>query len=122
MRQLSLQRKRLELNRQLGNLDGIAGADFDLARIDLAREDYMAAIVRLAESFQIYGRLQKSDGMAGPRPKGTSSTTAALTPRPIAAARPSASRRPGSRARTFCCSSALSPNASKFSAIPTSGP
>ena len=59
-----MQRKRLEVNRQLGDLDGIAAADWALAQIDLAREDYQSAFPRLIESFQIFGRLQRPDGIA----------------------------------------------------------
>jgi tetratricopeptide (TPR) repeat protein len=59
-----LQSKRLEVNRQLGDLDGIAAADWDLARIDLARQDQEAALPRLAESFEILGRLRRPDGIA----------------------------------------------------------
>ena len=59
-----LQGKRLEINEQLGDLDGIAAANWDLAQIDLAREDYQAAFPRLMESFQIFGRLQRPDGIA----------------------------------------------------------
>jgi tetratricopeptide (TPR) repeat protein len=59
-----LQRKRLEINKQLGDLDGIAAASWDLAQIDLARKDYEAALPRLMESFQIFGRLQRPDAIA----------------------------------------------------------
>jgi tetratricopeptide (TPR) repeat protein len=59
-----LQRKRLEVCKQLGDLDGIANSDWGLAQIDLAREDYQAAFPRLVESFQILGRLQRPDGFA----------------------------------------------------------
>jgi tetratricopeptide (TPR) repeat protein len=59
-----LQQRRLEVNKQLGDLDGIAAAGWDLARIDLAREDYQAALPRLIESFQIFGQLQRPDGIA----------------------------------------------------------
>jgi tetratricopeptide (TPR) repeat protein len=59
-----LQRKRLEACKQLGDLDGIANTDWGLAQIDLAREDYQAAIPRLMESFQILGHLQRPDGIA----------------------------------------------------------
>ncbi len=58
-----LQRKRLEVNRQLGDLDGIAAAQWGLAQIDLARQDVQAALPRLIESFQIFGRLQRPDGI-----------------------------------------------------------
>jgi hypothetical protein len=47
-----LQHRRLEVNKQLGDLDGIAAADWDLARIDLAQEDYQSALPRLIEPFQ----------------------------------------------------------------------
>ena len=59
-----LQRKRLEVNKQLGDHDGIAAADWDLAQIDLARKDYRAALPRLMESFQIFVGLQRPDGIA----------------------------------------------------------
>src|SRR5262249_61820734 len=59
-----LQGKRLEVHKQLGDLAGIAAADWDLARIDLARKDYQSALPRLMESFQILGRLQQPDGIA----------------------------------------------------------
>ena len=36
-----------------------------LARIDLVRQDFQSAFPRLVESFQIYGRLQRPDGIAG---------------------------------------------------------
>ena len=59
-----LHRKRLEVNRQLGDLGGIAVASWDLARIDLDRQDYQAAFPRLAESYQAFSRLQRPDGIA----------------------------------------------------------
>ena len=59
-----LQRRRLEVNRQLGDLDGIAAASWDLAQIDLARQDYQAAFPRLAEAYQAFSRLQRPDGVA----------------------------------------------------------
>jgi tetratricopeptide (TPR) repeat protein len=59
-----LQRKRLEVCKQLGDLDVIANTDWGLARIDLARQNYQAALPRLVESFQINGRLQRPDGIA----------------------------------------------------------
>ena len=59
-----LQRKRLEVGKQLGDLDAIAAADWDLAVIDLEREDYQSALPRLMESAQINGRLQRPDGIA----------------------------------------------------------
>jgi hypothetical protein len=54
----------LEANKQRGDLDGIAATDWALAQIDLAREDHEAALPRLIESFQIFGRLQRPDGIA----------------------------------------------------------
>ena len=59
-----LHRKRLKVYKQLGDLDGIAAADWGLARSDLAREDYQSALPRMMESFQIYGHLQRPDGIA----------------------------------------------------------
>ena len=59
-----LQRKRLEANKQLGDLDGIAAADWGLATIDLARKDYQSALPPLIESFQILSQLQRPDGIA----------------------------------------------------------
>ena len=44
------------MNKQLGDLDGIAAATWGLAQIDLAREDYQSALPRLVESFQILRR------------------------------------------------------------------
>jgi tetratricopeptide (TPR) repeat protein len=59
-----LQYKRLEASRQLGDLDGIAAANWDLARIDLGQENYQSALPRLIESFQILHQLQRPDGIA----------------------------------------------------------
>src|SRR5262249_36529951 len=61
---VELQRKRLEVNRQLGDLDGIAAASWDLARIDLARQDYPAAFPRLAGGYQTFSRWRRPDGIA----------------------------------------------------------
>jgi len=58
-----LQHKRLEANRKLADPHGIAAASWDLARIDLARQDYQGAFPRLAESFQISSGLQQPDGI-----------------------------------------------------------
>jgi hypothetical protein len=52
------------VNRQLGDLDGIAAASWDLARIDLARQDHEQALPRLTEAFDILGHLQRPDGIA----------------------------------------------------------
>ena len=59
-----MQRKRLEVHKQLGDLAEIAAADRDLAQIDLTRQDDESAIPRLIESFQILGHLQRPDGIA----------------------------------------------------------
>jgi tetratricopeptide (TPR) repeat protein len=59
-----LQRKVLDATRQLADLDGIAAATWDLARIDLARGDDHAAIAPMMESFTINRHLQRPDGMA----------------------------------------------------------
>jgi hypothetical protein len=59
-----LQRTRLQVNERLGDLDGIAAANWDLAKIDLARQDYQSAYTRLTESFQILHHLQRADGIA----------------------------------------------------------
>ncbi|MFJ4557774.1 CHAT domain-containing protein [Streptomyces massasporeus] len=59
-----LQIKRLEVNKQLGDMDGIAAANWDLARIDLSRQDFDAAMPRLVTSFQLFLKLQRPDGIA----------------------------------------------------------
>jgi hypothetical protein len=59
-----LQRRRLEVHRRVGDLEGIAAASWGLAQIDLDREDYESALPRLVESFQIFGRLEWPDGVA----------------------------------------------------------
>ncbi|WP_432033190.1 tetratricopeptide repeat protein [Streptomyces antibioticus] len=61
---LELQLKRLEVNEQLGDMDGIAAANWDLARIDLSRQDLNAAVPRLVTSFQLLLKLQRPDGIA----------------------------------------------------------
>ncbi|MGZ9930638.1 CHAT domain-containing protein [Streptomyces sp. NC-S4] len=59
-----LQLKRLEVNEQLGDMDGIAEANWDLAQIDLRRQDLEAAVPRLVTSFQLFVKLQQPDGIA----------------------------------------------------------
>ncbi|MEU1784146.1 tetratricopeptide repeat protein, partial [Streptomyces abikoensis] len=62
---VELQLKRLEANERLGNIDGIAAANWDLAQIDLFhREDLHAAVPRLVTSFQHLLKLQRPDGIA----------------------------------------------------------
>ncbi|MEV5525924.1 hypothetical protein [Streptomyces prunicolor] len=45
-------------------MDGIAAANWDLARIDLSRQDLDAAVPRLITSFQLFLKLQRPDGIA----------------------------------------------------------
>ena len=61
---VELHLKRLQVNEQLGDVDGIAGANWDLARIDLSRQDLEAAVPRLITSFQLLLKLQRPDGIA----------------------------------------------------------
>ncbi|MQY15185.1 hypothetical protein SRB5_53630 [Streptomyces sp. RB5] len=56
--------KRLEANEQLGNVEGIAAANWDLAGIDLSRQDLADALPRLNISFQLLLKLQRADGIA----------------------------------------------------------
>uniref|UniRef100_UPI00356B0278 tetratricopeptide repeat protein n=1 Tax=Amycolatopsis kentuckyensis TaxID=218823 RepID=UPI00356B0278 len=60
----SLQLKRLETNTGLGDLDGIAAANWDLATIHLAQQDHESAAPRLIESYTILRRLRRADGLA----------------------------------------------------------
>ena len=59
-----LQGRRLEYYKQLGDLVGIAAAEWGLARVDLARRDIRSALPRLVRSFQIFGQLQQPNGIA----------------------------------------------------------
>ncbi|MEV0193552.1 CHAT domain-containing protein [Kitasatospora purpeofusca] len=61
---VELQLKRLEVNEQLGDIDGIASANWDLAQIDLDRGDLQTAVPRLMTSFQYFVELQRPDGIA----------------------------------------------------------
>ncbi|MEU5686147.1 hypothetical protein DEJ48_08790 [Streptomyces venezuelae] len=61
---IELQRKRLKANEQLRDMDGVAAANWGLARIDLSREDFDAAIPRLSTSFHLFLQLQRPDGIA----------------------------------------------------------
>ncbi|WP_416959602.1 CHAT domain-containing protein [Streptomyces sp. Agncl-13] len=61
---LELQLKRLEVNEQLGDMDGIAAANWDLAQIDLSHQDLDAAVPRLLTSFQLFLKVQRPDGIA----------------------------------------------------------
>jgi tetratricopeptide (TPR) repeat protein len=67
---LGLQNERLEVNRQLGDQDGIAAAHFDIAQIQLvqAKENrdanvFQLAIGALMESFEIFVRIGRLDGI-----------------------------------------------------------
>ena len=60
----ALQGRRLEANRKLGDLDGIAAASWNLAQIDLAQKQYESALPRLMESFEGFRHLQRPDGIA----------------------------------------------------------
>ena len=59
-----LQGRRLKAYKQLGDLVGIAAAEWGLAKTDLARRDVKSALPRLMESFQIFGHLQQPNGIA----------------------------------------------------------
>jgi tetratricopeptide (TPR) repeat protein len=61
---LVLQLKRLEVNKQLGDMAGIAATTWDLAQIDLSRQDFDAAMPKLISSFQLLLKLQRPDGIA----------------------------------------------------------
>ncbi len=54
----------MEVNERLGDIDGIAAANWDLARIDLDGGDLHAAVPRLVTSFQHFLELQRPDGIA----------------------------------------------------------
>jgi len=58
-----LQSKRLQVHRKLDDLDGIAAACWDLAKIDFARGDEVSAFPRLQECFEINDRLRRPDGI-----------------------------------------------------------
>jgi tetratricopeptide (TPR) repeat protein len=59
-----LQHRRLEVNRRLGDAPGIAEASWALAQIDRAWEDHAAAFPRITESYQIFDKLRRPDGVA----------------------------------------------------------
>ncbi|WP_405628282.1 tetratricopeptide repeat protein [Streptomyces sp. NBC_00016] len=61
---LELQLKRLRVNEQLGDMDGIAATNWDLARIYLDREDFDAATPRLVTSFELFLKMQRPEGIA----------------------------------------------------------
>ncbi|MGW8889515.1 tetratricopeptide repeat protein, partial [Streptomyces sp. NPDC055749] len=59
-----LQLKRLEINELIGDMDGVAAASWDLACMDLSRQDLAAAAARLNTSFELLQKLQRADGVA----------------------------------------------------------
>lgn len=61
---VELQERRLETNRGLGDIDGVAAALWGLAQIDLARTDFEAARPRVAEAYALFDRLGRTDGIA----------------------------------------------------------
>ncbi|MEU4447439.1 tetratricopeptide repeat protein, partial [Actinosynnema sp. NPDC023926] len=61
---VELQLKRLETNKLLGDLDGIAAANWDLAQINLSQQDPESATLRLIESYTVLQQLQRADGIA----------------------------------------------------------
>ena len=59
-----LQLERLETNRRLGDIDGIAAAQYELADLDLRQERPAEALERLAESWKLFSRIGRADGIA----------------------------------------------------------
>ena len=67
---LGLLRERLEVNRRLGDQDGIAGASFDIGQIQLGRavehsdaEVFGLAFEALSESYGIFLKIGRLDGI-----------------------------------------------------------
>ncbi|MEW2131958.1 CHAT domain-containing protein [Streptomyces sp. NPDC005435] len=60
---LELHLKRLEVHERLSDMEGIAAANWDLAQIDLSRQDLSAATPRLVTSFGLLLKLQRPDGI-----------------------------------------------------------
>ena len=58
------QEERLATHRQLGDVDGIAAALFDLANIDIQEQKLSDAISKLAEAFPVFVRIGRADGIA----------------------------------------------------------
>jgi hypothetical protein len=61
---LKLHEEKLQLGRQLGDIDLIASAQYDLAMLDLNQERPTEALERLAESWDINLRFGRADGVA----------------------------------------------------------
>jgi hypothetical protein len=55
---------RLETNRKIGNVDGIAAAHWGLATIELRRGKVVEAAPQLAEAWSLFTRLGRADGIA----------------------------------------------------------
>ncbi len=53
-----------ESNRQLGDVDGIAAAQFDLANLDVGAQRFDEARARLAEAWQIFLQIGRADAIA----------------------------------------------------------
>jgi tetratricopeptide (TPR) repeat protein len=81
-----LQHKRLEVNKQLGDLDGIAAATWDLAQIDLTREDYESAFPRTAPADPATGTPSGPGRTLRRSPAGDHSTGAPAADDPAAKA------------------------------------
>ena len=60
----ALHEQRLETNRVLGDKVGIAAALWDLAQLDLSREDVQAAAPRVAEAYQLVTQSGRAEGIA----------------------------------------------------------
>ncbi len=58
-----LRRKQLAVNKRLGDLDGIASAEWGQAQIALRLEDYEAALPLLVDAFKILRQLQRPAGI-----------------------------------------------------------
>jgi hypothetical protein len=61
---LKLQLERLEVDRQLGDVEGIAGAQYDLANLDVEENRFDEARARLSEAWQILLQIGRADAIA----------------------------------------------------------
>jgi hypothetical protein len=59
-----MQEERLATNRRLGTAEGIAASLWDIARIELKREQFDHAIPRLVEAWAIVQRTGRAEGIA----------------------------------------------------------
>ena len=60
----ALQEERLEVNRRLGDADGIGATLWDLAQLDLAEEKIADAVPRFVEAYEIVFRFGRAEGIA----------------------------------------------------------